>query len=217
MSFMAPRSAKSKNILKASLGFAAVGTLAIGALAFQQAVWRERRQHRLLFVGVIFMVLLTGPAWSADAYRINAGDLLSVQVYGEDDMSLPKVRVGSGGKISMPLLGEIVIVDLGIGEVERKITDMLLDGYLKKPKVTVSVLEYRMFYVTGQVRNPGGYNYIVGLTVRKAIAIAGGLTVRGSESKLNMIQENQDGMEVQVKMEAGMGPGDILNVGESFF
>jgi len=154
---------------------------------------------------------------AGDIYRINAGDLISIQVYGEEDMSLPKVRVGTGGKISMPLLGEFSIIDLTISEIEKKITKELLNGYLKKPEVTVSVLEYRMFYVSGQVKNPGGYNYVVGLTVRKAIAIAGGLSVRGSENKLKVIQESGHGEEVQVKMDAAMGPGDILNVGESFF
>jgi len=163
------------------------------------------------------MLLLPLQAYSAEPYQLGAGDLISVQVYDEPDMGLEQVQVGTEGTVSMPLLGEIKVAGLSVGELEKKITDLLLEGYLKKPKVTVSVLEYRLFYVTGQVKKPGAYNYVVDLTVRKAIAIAGGLTIRGSDDKLKVIPEDKAGVEQQVSLESQMGPGDILNVGETFF
>lgn len=193
----------------------AAGQPAVGEYMIADAKKRQLVAWRFLCLLVLFVI--TNPSQAATPYQLGAGDLIAVTVYDEADMSLKKVQVGTEGKISMPLLGEITVAGLSVGELESRVTDLLLNGYLKKPKVTVSILEYRLFYVTGQVKKPGAYNYIVDLTVRKAIAIAGGLTIRGSDDKLKVIPENQAGVENQVSMESHMGPGDILNVGETFF
>lgn len=66
-------------------------------------------------------------------------------------------------------------------EVKTTIHDGLLDGYLINPNVSVSILEYRPFFVNGQVMKPGSYPYHPGLTVNKAITIAGGFTERASK------------------------------------
>ncbi|KAF0192107.1 MAG: polysaccharide export protein [Gammaproteobacteria bacterium] len=168
------------------------------------------------------VLLLTGVVGGSHAaepntYRIGAGDLLSIVVFGEPDLSLDKVRVGTNGTVSFPLLGEISVSNLTPTELEASLDERLRDGYLNKPKITVSILEYRMFYVSGEVKKPGGYNYVEGLTVRKAVALAGGFTVRGSESKLKKIAEGEPGKEIKVDMDSAVGPGDILTVGESFF
>ncbi len=173
---------------------------------------------RLLVVVLLLIcvVSLTNAA-EPDTYRIGAGDLLSITVFDEPDLSLNKVRVGTNGTVSFPLLGEITVSNLTLAELEARLDERLRDGYLNKPKITVSILEYRMFYVSGQVEKPGGYNYVEGLTVRKAVALAGGFTVRGSESKLKKIAEEEPGKEITVDMDSAVGPGDILTVGESFF
>ncbi|NOY73872.1 MAG: polysaccharide export protein [Gammaproteobacteria bacterium] len=169
------------------------------------------------YIAFTFFLLVNINSHAAEPYLIGPGDLLAIIVYGEPDLSLPQVRVGTEETVSFPLLGEVFIGDLVVGDVEKKLAGLLLDGYLKKPKVTVSILEYRLFYVTGQVKNPGGYNYINGLTVRKAIAIAGGFTIRGSKGKMIKIPEKSNTETVNVKLNSPLGPGDILNVGESFF
>ncbi len=169
------------------------------------------------YIVLTFFLLTNVSSHAAEPYLIGPGDLLAIVVYGEPDLSLPQVRVGTEETVSFPLLGEVFLGDLTVGGVEKKLTNLLLDGYLKKPKVTVSILEYRMFYVTGQVKRPGGYNYINGLTVRKAIAIAGGFTVRGSKDKMIKIPEKSNTQVVNININSPLGPGDILNVGESFF
>lgn len=168
-------------------------------------------------LGIVLLCAAPRPGAAAEPYRIGAGDLLSIAVFDEPDLGLDKVRVGTNGTVSFPLLGEINVSRLMPAELEALLEERLSDGYLKKPEVTVSILEYRMFYVSGEVKKPGGYPYVDGLTVRKAVALAGGLTVRGSESKLRKIAEGQPGQEIEVSMEAPVGPGDILSVGESFF
>jgi len=82
--------------------------------------------------------------------------------------------------------------------------------------VSVAILEFRLFFISGQVKRPGGYPYVQGLSVRKAIALAGGMTVRGSNKKINKILE-QTGEEVKVDINSKVAPGDTLYIGETFF
>ena len=88
---------------------------------------------------------------------------------------------------------------------------------MKKPVVTVSMLEYRLFYVNGEVKNPGGYNYVDGLTVQKAVALAGGFTERASKSKIQLERESNPGESINVGLNVRVNPGDIITVEESFF
>jgi len=152
------------------------------------------------------------------SYVISSGDLLNITVFGEPDLSLDEVRVASNGSISFPLLGEITIKGLSTAMLEKHLVNRLRDGYLKKPKVIVSILEYRMFYVNGEVHKPGGYKYVDGLNVQKAIALAGGFTERASKSKITLIREDfPDEPLHSVELNIEVRPGDILTIGESYF
>lgn len=159
------------------------------------------------------------PAYDpADTYRIDTGDGISITVYGEPDLSIKDERVKGNGKISYPLLGDIEVRGRTASELQRHITRMLSDGYLKKPNVTVSIDTFRLFYIKGEVRNPGGFNYVDGLTVEKAVALAGGYTERASERNITVVR---DGDPTQRARQATPGmrirPGDVITVGESFF
>ncbi len=153
---------------------------------------------------------------TAEPYRIGAGDLISIFVYDEPDLSIEQMRVGSEGSVSFPLIGDVSINGLSAKEIEKRLQTLLLDGYLKNPKVSVAILEFRLFFISGQVKRPGGYPYVQGLSVRKAIALAGGMTVRGSNKKINKILE-QTGEEVKVDINSKVAPGDTLFIGETFF
>ena len=102
-------------------------------------------------------------------------------------------------------------------EVAGLVTERLKGPYLVDPNVTVTIEEYRQFFVMGQVNRPGGYAYAPGLTVRKAVSIAGGFTDRASRGKLYLVPEGQPDDERRVGEEAALGPGDTLVVRESFF
>ena len=170
------------------------------------------------FAAIVLLILL-GPALAQDAaqYRVAEGDQLSIRVFGEPDLTLETVRVGPQGIISYPLLGEIRISGLTATEIENRLTERLLEGYLKEPQVTVSILEYRQFYVNGEVSKPGGYPYRPGLTVEKAITLAGGFSERASKGKIRLTPDGEVGKERKVELNDPVGPGDIINVGESFF
>jgi len=152
------------------------------------------------------------------SYKLGVGDVISVQVVGEDDLKREKVRLSDAGTLSFPYLGEIRVRGMTVGELEDFITKGLKGRYLLNPQVTVTIGEYRNFFVNGQVDKPGGYPFVPGLTVRKAISIAGGFKERASKEKINVIREDDlKGNAIRIALEALVKPGDIITVEESFF
>jgi polysaccharide export outer membrane protein len=173
---------------------------------------------RLFFVAV---ALLSTPLFAASelsTYKLGSGDMISIRVLGEDDLRREKVRLSDAGTISLPILGEIKVKGMTVGTLEDYITRGLKGRYLVNPQVTVSIDEYRNFYVNGMVEKPGGYPYSPGMTVRKAISVAGGFKERASRDKINIIREDDPQQTPRrVDMNTAVGPGDILTIEESFF
>lgn len=150
-------------------------------------------------------------------YRLGAGDKLGITVFNEKELSM-EVLLSDAGTFLYPFLGEIVAKNKTIGELQSLLTSQLRDGYLVDPKVYVSVIEYRPFFVNGEVGKPGGYPYQPGLTIRKAISLAGGLTPRASLTKIYVIHESDPaGLPRLTSLDAVIVPGDIITVDQSFF
>lgn len=151
-------------------------------------------------------------------YKLGVGDVISVQVVGEDDLKREKVRLSDAGTLSFPYLGEIRVRGMTVGGLEEFITKGLKGRYLLNPQVTVTIHEYRNFFVNGLVDKPGGYPYVPGITVRKAISMAGGFKERASKEKINVIREEDvKGIPQRISLESVVQPGDIITVEESFF
>ena len=171
---------------------------------------------------LIWAMLLASPLSFAEGtglsgYSIGSGDMLSIQVFGEEDLSI-EVRLSDAGTISYPFLGELRAKGLSIGELSEIIRSKLADGYLISPSVNVTVLEYRQFFINGEVEKPGGYPYQPGLTLQKAVALAGGFTERASKTKLYVVPDGKEGEDpVRIKLGTMVRPGDIITVEESFF
>lgn len=151
-------------------------------------------------------------------YKLAAGDVITIRVFGEDDLSREKIRLSDAGTIPYPVLGEVKALGLTIGAIEKSITDGLRGGYLVNPRVSVTIEEYRPFYINGMVTSPGGYPYQPGLTVLKAASLAGGFKERASFSKISIIRENDPKNQPQkVDINAQVNPGDTIFIEESFF
>jgi polysaccharide biosynthesis/export protein VpsN len=157
---------------------------------------------------------------SASSYTLNTGDHVQVTVFEEPDLSINAI-LDDNGAISYPLLGELRVRGLTARELEGKITDGLRGRFLINPRVNVSIKEYRQFYVRGEVASPGGYPFKPGLTVEKAVSMAGGFTSRASKSAFYIISDDSagDGDEARKKAELGsrIRPGDIIHIEQSFF
>jgi protein involved in polysaccharide export with SLBB domain len=172
---------------------------------------------RLIMAFLLLAIAAPSYSQALSQYRLGADDEISVSVFNEPDLSLTKTRVAANGTISMPLIGQIVVKGLTLDEVELKITKLYLGDYLKKPDVSVSIVEYRQFYVNGEVNKPGGYSYREGMTIQRAVSLAGGFTERASRSKIKLMRENNSQNVISVDLNTPVMPGDVITVEESFF
>jgi polysaccharide export outer membrane protein len=151
-------------------------------------------------------------------YRLGSGDVISIQVLGEDDLKRERIRLSDAATISYPILGEIKLFGKTVAELEALIREGLTGRYLVNPQVTVTIVEYRSFFINGQVEKPGGYPYIPGLTVRKAVSLAGGFKERASKEKIFVIRDDDRSQTSKlVSQDEPVRPGDIITVEESFF
>lgn len=161
---------------------------------------------------------VANPADSLSRYQLGSGDVITIVVFGEEDLKREKIRLTDAGTISYPVLGELRVLGLTVGELEKIITDGLRGRYLVNPRVSVSVDEYRPFFINGQVERGGSYPFQPGLTVRKAVSIAGGFKERASKEKIFVVHDKQkDAKPTKVDLDAPILPGDIITVEESFF
>lgn len=150
-------------------------------------------------------------------YTLDTGDSISVQVYGEDDLSIATILITSDGYFDFPYLGRIKAKGKTPKQLRYEIETGLKGDYLIKPKVMVNIVNFRLFYVNGEVRKPGGFEYQPGLTLEKAIAVAGGLTDRASKRSIK-ITRHKTGADVnKAAMSLVVYPGDIIFVDQSFF
>lgn len=164
------------------------------------------------------LILPGASSQELSSYKLGSGDLISIRVLGEDDLRRERVRLSDAGTVSFPVLGELKVKGLTAGALEDQITRGLKGRYLINPQVTVSIEEYRPFFVNGMVEKPGGYAFSPGMTVRKAISLAGGFKERASREKINIIRDDDTKQTPKkVDLNANVLPGDIVTVEESFF
>ena len=159
----------------------------------------------------------SSPSIALSSYTLNAGDLISVRVFEEDDLSI-EARLTDAGTISYPFLGEVTVRDLTVGQLEQLITRGLRGDYLVNPRVNVTILEYRKFFVRGEVKKPGGFSFEPGLTLEKAIALAGGFSARANKKDIYVTRKaNGLRQKQRLAIDSAIYPGDIINIEESFF
>ena len=113
------------------------------------------------------------PAALSSDYRLAPGDRLTIVVYDQPQLS-GQFIVDGGGGILLPLAGGVSLSGLTLAEAQQLIQDRFADGVLVQPAVSVRMTEYRPIFVTGNVRKPGSYRFMIGQSVKAAIAAAGG-------------------------------------------
>jgi protein involved in polysaccharide export with SLBB domain len=151
-------------------------------------------------------------------YHLGSGDKLIMTVYGEDDLK-SEFFVDGTGQAQVPLIGPVKAAGLSIREFTDLVAAKLSEGdYLKNPRVSVQVENYRPFYIIGEVNKPGEFPYESGLNVLGAVALAGGFTYRADDREVYI---RHIGSKTEAKMPADGGtkvsPGDIVRVDERMF
>jgi protein involved in polysaccharide export with SLBB domain len=170
-------------------------------------------------VGATLLILLTSfaAAQQATGYVLAPGDRIAISVFGQPDLSV-EFTLSDNGVLNYPLLGEIRIAGLTMSELEQRLADGLRGDYLINPDVTVSMTQYRPFFLNGEVSRPGGYPYQPGLTLEKALALAGGLSPRAARNKILVKRASElSGIEINIKMSDPVHAGDVITVPQSFF
>lgn len=160
---------------------------------------------------------------------IGAGDKLKIQVYNEKELS-GVYQVSPEGSIMFPFIGEIKVDGLNNFTLSVKIADLLMDGYIKNPQVTVLVEEFvsKRIFVLGQVQKAGNFPIRTRMSVIEAISLAGGFTNFADIGNVVVTRKANDGKEkrfvVDIKAIVNgnsenfyLSAGDIIFVGERFF
>lgn len=151
-------------------------------------------------------------------YRLGAGDGLRLIFYGEDKLN-GEYRIAADGRLALPLVGQVEAGGRTLIELQEAIRAAYArGGYLLDPKVAVEIIEYRPFFVLGEVNAPGQYPFIPGMTVRQAIATAKGYTYRAQQGTVAITRWSETN-EVPYRLNPGaaVAPGDTIRIPERHF
>jgi polysaccharide biosynthesis/export protein VpsN len=171
-----------------------------------------------LILTLLALAFCSTPLQAQQDYVLNAGDTVRIYVYGELDLSFERLLIGQNGRISYPFLGELKVAGKTANELQQELIAGLQPDYLIDPRVSVSVVRYRAFFVNGEVKSPGGVDFQPGLTLRKAIALAGGFTERANKKQVLLIADDDpERKEQKVGLDYKVQPGDIITVQDTFF
>jgi polysaccharide export outer membrane protein len=153
----------------------------------------------------------------ATDYRLGPGDRLRIAVFGEADLTGEFV-VNSLGAVSYPLIGSVPAQGQTVPEFTESLAELLRNGYVRQPLITVEVLNYRPYYILGEVGSPGTYAYIGGLTVMNAVATAGGFTYRANTRQVFIRHAGADNeVAVALTSDTLVQPGDTIRIPERRF
>jgi len=150
-------------------------------------------------------------------YRLQPGERIRITIFGEAGLS-GDYQIDPSGFLSLPLVGTVKAAGITESDLQQQLVQRYNQEYLKNPKITVSVSEFRPFYIVGEVEKPGAYPYASGLNVLSAIAIAGGTTYRASRSHIYIQHPGESGLrEYTASAAIPVMPGDIIQIPRRYF
>lgn len=153
---------------------------------------------------------------SVQDYRLGPGDRLRISVYGEEELTGEFV-VGTTGVVSYPLIGDHPAGGKTVAEFTESLRTAL-QRYVLRPSMSVEVLNYRPFFILGEVQNPGTYPYAGGLNVMNAVATAGGFSYRADTRRVFIKHANEVAeREYALTSTTPVLPGDTVRVAERRF
>jgi polysaccharide export outer membrane protein len=148
-----------------------------------------------LVTGVILSIVASVSSGQSDevAYQIKPGDVLSISVWGEEQLQREALVTPDGG-FSFPLVGHLNARGRTADQVQQIVRDRLRN-YLSDPVVTVSLQEINgnTIYVIGQVNNPGEFVMKRSVDVMQALSMAGGTTTFASLNDILILRRQPAG------------------------
>ncbi len=157
------------------------------------------------------------PVESLNAYRLGPGDKFKITVFGQTEES-GSFEVDNGGSLAYPLLGRVQVQGMTLPALQDYLTTALDKSFIINPRVTIEIQNYRPFFIYGEVQKPGSYPYVSGLTVRRAVAIAGGFSRRARFEPVSVIRESGDRPhKYTAALDVPVLPGDTIEVPRRLF
>lgn len=165
------------------------------------------------------------------AWVLRPNDEILMTVYQEDDLK-SKTIIDVDGMVMLPLLGQVKIGGMTLGQATAQIQQLYNRDYLVKPQVNLIVEKFaaRRFAVLGQVQKPGSFDFPQNEPVNllEAIAISGGYTRLGAPAKVSVRRVENGSPKIyrldadaiakdQKKKPFEILPNDIITVGERTF
>jgi len=145
------------------------------------------------------------------AYKVNPGDILEINVWKEEGMQ-QEVMVRPDGGLSFPLVGDLIVQNLSLVEIEQAISEKL-GQYLADPVVTVSAKQLlgNKIYVIGQVNKPGEFIASRYVDVMQVLSMAGGMTPFAAVNDIIILRRDINGKQQAIEFEYGeLEGGDEL-------
>ena len=166
------------------------------------------------------VVVTAGPSGGPtgfEPYILDTGDKLRVFVYGQPSLSRLYV-VDQIGNIAIPLIGSVRARGRTTIALEHAIAAKLGREFVKDPQVTVDVAINRPFFILGEVRLPGQYPFVSGMTIEQAVAIGGGYTERASKRSYRITRKLGALVDqIEAPGDYPLCPGDTVFVYERWF
>ena len=155
-----------------------------------------------------------GDARPIITYRLGADDEVRVIVFGEENLS-GEYTVSGQGIIALPLIGDVEATGKTLAEFEDAVEHALKQGYINDPRVSAQVLNYRPYYILGEVNSPAQYPFVEGLSVQNAVAIAGGFTYRANQCRVHIRRADTGSESVYaLTPDTLVQPGDTIRIPE---
>lgn len=175
---------------------------------------------------IALMLSLTGCASTRPAtylvdskgpYQLDTGDAVRVTVYGDAELS-STYRIDDSGAIAFPLVGPVSVRGVTTTAAAGRLAAALANGFMRNPDVAVEVAEYRPFFIQGEIRNAGQFQYVYGMTVRAAISTSGGFSDTADRSRAIIYRRQGDEMvKGTVELDSPIYPGDTVVILERWF
>ncbi len=167
--------------------------------------------------GVVVQAGITGGPTGHEPYLLDTGDRLRIFVYGQPNLSR-LYTVDQVGNIAVPLIGSVQARGRTTVNLERVIAARLGREFVKDPQVTVDVAQNRPFFILGEVRLPGQYPFVSGMTIEQAVAIGGGYTERASKRSYRITRKLGALVDqIEAPGDYPLCPGDTVFVYERWF
>ena len=162
-----------------------------------------------LLLSFLSSILLPAANAAPPDYTLDYGDVLSISVWGFDDLQAKDLPISPDGRISFPLAGEIDVQNLTTTQLIAKLTTSL-SQYVKNPIVTVNLMKVRTtrVYVLGEVPKPGMFELTKDHTLLDAIGMSG-YTAYAAKRKVSIVRRGERGSALTVNLQALLEKGDF--------